>query len=280
MKMTKRNTLTVIFFMFILGPFVYSLGQGTIITTLPTTLSGSLDAEATGLTGMIWGEFEYSDYIIYDIDLESGDAINLLLEISGDADFDLFFYYAVDNNIENEYSSTNALNASESLWVMVGITGTHSIFVGAYDGAGSFTLTIEEATSSPLTLIGTVLGIVAFILIVLIIGVVLIRRRFRQKIQIGYPYEERHFTEEKSFLPDDDYVNIKVGQEELSEDDVVVNDTPIVHRRMKDYSTSDSDSISLRLPIKEYNKTSLRFCEYCGAPMPPNAKKCPYCKKK
>ena len=127
------------------------------------------------------GEYigEYTDYMIYQVNLDKDQNVKLKLEVPNSADFDLFVY---TQNEEQGWSSTlEDFGEDEELNIKVPETGAYTFIVASWEGSGIYTLNWETSGVLSDVLIYVLIGVVAAIAVIIVL-IVLMRRRGRVPI--------------------------------------------------------------------------------------------------
>jgi len=121
---------------------------------------------------------EYSDYKMYQVNLDKDQKIELKLEVPAGADFDLFVY--TQDETQGWSSVSNTLGEDEELNVTAPKTGVYKFVVAAWSGSGQFTLnweTLGAGLSIPINVLIVILIVVVVVVITVI--VLLLRRKTR-----------------------------------------------------------------------------------------------------
>ena len=248
----------------------------TSITSLPFSATGELDATSVSQTH-ITIQYNYTAYDVYMISLEVGEALDIVLNSSSNADFDLIFYLPENGQIGDFMSSTGA-TADEHLWVSAEESGLHYIIVAAYQGQGSYTIEVTESETNPFDFLTVIFMGVIGIVSTLVIST-LLYRRFRRKPG-NYGSKERYLKIEDLDDTEEHFIDLpRLTSSDHAKPPPVLpraSVKPVMESKPVQYS-SDSENVIINIPLTSTKRVGIQYCQNCGAPIKDNIKICPYC---
>jgi hypothetical protein len=133
------------------------------------------------------GEYmgEYTDYMMYQVNLDKDQNVKVKLEVPNNADFDLF---VITQDEEQGWSSTlDNFGEDEELNIKVPETGEYIFIVASWEGSGTFTLKWETSGVLSDVLIYVLIGVVVAIAVIVVL-IFLMRRRGRASAPPPPPY--------------------------------------------------------------------------------------------
>ena len=145
------------------------------------TYTGSLTEGNNPIEVYLEGEYQgdYTDYKVYEANLDKDQNITIKLEVPNSADFDLFVY--TEDELQGWSSTLDTYGADEELNILVPEKGVYTLAVASWEGSGSYTLRWETLvvgfSISIYLLIGIVLAIIAILVLIF-----LMRRRARVQV--------------------------------------------------------------------------------------------------
>ena len=144
---------------------------GTYIYDLPFYDSVYLDSATSNLIDL--AEFGYDDYIVFLIDLDNGEGVDITLNVPSDVDFDLHLIHAEGNSIVEDMSSTGGTGTTENIQFISDTFRTYGIVIAAYSGTGWADIDVQANNRNAFD-IGVILpiifGVIGLILFVVIIS--------------------------------------------------------------------------------------------------------------
>jgi hypothetical protein len=180
---SKRSMNMLMGLLLIASILIFNVYAGDVSGTYTDNLTDGNDPIDIYVEGTYIGE--YTDYIIYQVNLDKDQNIELKLAVPNSADFDLFVY---TQDEEQGWSSTlEDFGADEELNIKVPETGVYLFIVASWEGSGVFTLKWETPGVLSDVLIYVLIGVVVAIAVILVL-IFLMRRRGRVTVPPPPPY--------------------------------------------------------------------------------------------